>query len=117
MRLRGLDSRVPSRTSRVPGRYDDTASSLMELAGANAIVNQSSRWPNTFAAGEIREPKDRRDNKARQRVRRGELSTTEYVFGEASEKKKVKAPVAEDDEIDSSEHSSAESSSNTPMRA
>ena len=84
----------------------------MELAGANAIVNQSSRWPNTFAAGEIREPKDRRDNKARQRVRRGELSTTEYVFGEASEKKKVKAPVAEDDEIDSSEHSSAESSSN-----
>ena len=64
-RLRGLNSRLPSRTSRVPGRYDDPASSLMELAGPSTSVDQSSRWPNTFAAGESREPKDRRGNKAR----------------------------------------------------
>jgi hypothetical protein len=108
-RFRGLSDRSADRMSEVPGLFHDTASS----SRSDTLVNQSSRWPNTIAAGGTRDPKDRRDNKARQRVLRGEMSITDYVFGEVSEKKKGKAPVAEDGETDSSDHSSAASSSNT----
>lgn len=60
-----------------------------------------------------RDSKDRRDNKARQRGRRGPVSTTETFSGEVSEKKKRrKVPVTREYETDS-DHTSAASSSNT----
>jgi hypothetical protein len=112
-RLRGLSDRSAEHMSGLPDWFLDTASTSKLAERSNASVNQSSRWSNTLVAGEIRDPKNRRDNKARQRVRRGGMSITDYVFGEVSEKKKGNAPVAEDDETDSSDYSSAPSSSNT----
>ena len=112
-RLRGLSDCSADRMSGLPDWFHDTASSSKLAERSNASVDQSSRWPNAFATGEFREPADRRDDKARQRVRRGEMSITEYVFGEASEKKKGKAPVTREHETDSSDHSSDAASSNS----
>lgn len=116
---RGFTKQMP-RFARLFGLSDpsaeiiirDTASSSRLTENSNASVSQSSREVKTPAASVTRDSKDRRDNKARQRVRRGSVSTTTDSSGEVTEKRKGKAPVTRKYETDS-DHSSAASSSNT----
>jgi hypothetical protein len=112
-RLRGLSDRSADRLSGGSGWSHDTASSSKLDGRSKTSDNRSSRWSRIFAADEVREPKDHRDNKAHQDVRRGSASTLSHVFGEVSEKKKGKALVPWDHGTDSCDHSSAGSLSNT----
>lgn len=112
-RLRGLTDRSDDGTSGDSDQHSSIASSSKPSKASKASIDQTSREAKTSAAGEISNPKGRSDIKARERVRRRSVSTTEHVFGEASEKKKGKAPVTRVYGIDTSDHSSATSSSNT----
>jgi hypothetical protein len=114
VRLRGLSDQSPDRMSRGLDSHDTSPRSKLAKR-SNASVDQNNRGVQTFAIGEIRTPKGRRDNRARRDALRGSASTPGHVLGEMSEKKKGKAPVTRDHEADSSDHLSAGSSSNTVL--
>lgn len=102
VRIRVLnDCSIPRRSRDPEGLHDSVSGSSMPAC-------QDRR-----EEGSVRTPKGRRDNKARQDVRRGTTSTTEHSFGEVSKKKKGKTSVTRVYEIDSSDHSSATASPNT----
>lgn len=103
VRLRGMNHYSVPRRLRDPSWLSNPA------PGSSAPVDQISRKVETSS----HDSRGRRDNKARQNARRGSTTTTENSFGKVSEKKKGKARVARIYEVDSSDHSSAASSSNT----
>lgn len=106
-RLRGLNDYS------VPRRLSDPRWLHGSVSGSSALVDQLNREVERLASGELRTLKGRRDNKARQDVHQGSTSRTENFLGEVSEKKKGKVPATRVYGIDSPEHSSAASSSNT----
>jgi len=107
VRLRGLNDYS------VPRRLSDPRWLHGPVSGSSALVDSISGGVERLAPAELRTAKGRRDNKARRDVHQGSTSMTENLFGEVSEKKKGKAPVARVYEVDSSDHSSAASSSST----